>query len=478
MIDGLLPYADYRSSSLPWAPRIPSQWQTKRGKALFSQSNLPVSGSSEIVTCFRDGQVTLRRNRRTRGFMEALYEAGYQGVRRGQLVVHAMDAFAGAIGVSDSDGKCTPEYIVCDPRFSEIVPEYYALVLRHAARQDFIRVSCPAVRERAPRFRYPHLGDMQLPLPTREEQGAIVRFLDHANRRIDRFIRAKRKLIALLNEQKQAIIHHAVTQGLDPNVRMKNAGPWLGHIPAHWTLHRLKSLVREAVAGPYGSSLTKAMYTASGYRVYGQQQVIPDNFAVGDYYISPELFSAFSRYRVYPGDILVSVMGTVGRVAVVPEDAELGIINPRLVRYKPDTRIVLSRYLQLTMHSAPAQRQIQEASKGTTMEGLNMRILGRLMILIPPLAEQRAILDYVTTEAKPCLGAIAHVERGLTLIREYRTRLIADVVTGQLDVRAAAARLPAPDPDELASPDPDLTGEDLDAAAEDVDPDVDDGADA
>jgi type I restriction enzyme, S subunit len=240
--------AKYRTSPLPWAPHIPAHWQTKRGKALLARSNLSVADSSEIVTCFRDGQVTLRKNRRTRGFMEAVYEVGYQGVRRGQLVVHAMDAFAGAIGVSDSDGKCTPEYIVCDPRSPEIVPSYYALVLRYAAHQDFIRASCPAVRERAPRFRYPNLGDMQLPLPTREEQAAVVRFLDHANRRIDRFIRAKRRLIALLNEQKQAIVHRAVTRGLDPRVPTKDSGvPWLGQIPAHWEPRRAKQLCTQIV---------------------------------------------------------------------------------------------------------------------------------------------------------------------------------------------------------------------------------------
>src|SRR5262249_29756831 len=156
----------------------------------------------EVVTCFRDGQVTLRRNRRTSGFMTALYEAGYQGVRKGQLVIHAMDAFAGAIGVSDSDGKCTPEYVVTNPRSDSVLPCYFALLLRLAAHRGFIVVSCPAVRERAPRFRYPNFSDMQMLLPPPAEQAAIVRFLDWANGRLERAIRAKRKVIALLNEQK------------------------------------------------------------------------------------------------------------------------------------------------------------------------------------------------------------------------------------------------------------------------------------
>jgi len=241
---------------MQWLGKVPGHWKMMRGKSLFFESLIPVRTADEVVTCFRDGQVTLRRNRRTTGFMMALYESGYQGVRKGQLVIHAMDAFAGAIGVSESDGKCTHEYIVCLPRSVESLPRYYAYVLRFAAFQGFILVSCPAVRERAPRFRYPNFGDMQLPLPPREEQNAIVRFLDYANGRIERTIRAKRKLISLLNEQRQAIIHRAVTRGLDPDVKLKPSNsPWLGDVPKHWDYRmfgRLSSVVRGASPRPAG----------------------------------------------------------------------------------------------------------------------------------------------------------------------------------------------------------------------------------
>src|ERR1051325_5248588 len=224
MIEELKPYDRYQATDLPWARHLPSHWTSNRGKAVLAESMLPTSDNQEIVTCFRDGQVTLRRNRRTRGFMIALYEQGYQGVRKGQLVVHAMDAFAGAIGISDSDGKCTPEYVVCDARQSSVYLPYVAHALRVAARDGFILASCPSVRERAPRFRWANLGDFLVPLLPMHEQIAIGRYLDHANRRIDQFIRAKKKLIALLNEQKQAIILCAVTRGLDHNVKLKDSG--------------------------------------------------------------------------------------------------------------------------------------------------------------------------------------------------------------------------------------------------------------
>ena len=186
--------------------------------------------------------MTLRKNRRLRGFTEAYFEFGYQGIRNGDLVIHAMDAFAGAVGVSDSDGKGTPVYAVCQPRPGANA-YYYASIVREMSRALWIQALSRGIRERSTDFRYEAFADQRVPIPLPDEQDAIVRFLDHANGRIERAIRAKKKLIALLNEQKQAIIHRAVTRGLDPYVPLKPSGiPWLGDIPKHWEVMRLKFL--------------------------------------------------------------------------------------------------------------------------------------------------------------------------------------------------------------------------------------------
>jgi type I restriction enzyme, S subunit len=116
MIDGLKPYDEYKENGLPWVGVLPTHWKVERAKGLFEKLNRPVRPEDETVTCFRDGTVTLRKNRRLRGFTEAIYELGYQGIRKGDLVIHAMDAFAGAVGVSDSDGKGSPIYGVCRPK--------------------------------------------------------------------------------------------------------------------------------------------------------------------------------------------------------------------------------------------------------------------------------------------------------------------------------------------------------------------------
>lgn len=465
MIADLKPYPEYRGSGLPWLGDIPEHWASERAKWLFTKMDRPVREDDEVVTCFRDGMVTLRKNRRLSGFTEATVYSGYQGVRKGDLVIHGMDAFAGAIGVSDSDGKGTPVYNVCQPR-PGVSASYYAHLVRKMSQSQWILALAKGIRERSTDFRFEMFGNQRVPLPPPAEQAAIVRFLDWANGRLERAIRAKRKVITLLNEQKQAVIHRAVTRGLDPSVTLKPSGiPWLGDIPQHWEVRRLRTLVDESVAGPYGSSLTKSMYTQAGYRVYGQQQVIPDDFLVGDYFISKERFDRMQRYQAFVGDILVSVMGTVGKVAVVPEDAETGIINPRLVRYRPNTKVVMSRWLQLAMQDRTAQTQLIEASKGTTMNGLNMQILGNLQLLVPPLVEQQEILETVSTKRQPFVKAISRLEREIELLREYRTRLVADVVTGKLDVREVAARLPDDLP-AVSRQDPDLIEADEDGYTE------------
>lgn len=208
---GLDPNAPLRDSGIPWLGPIPAHWETKRGKWVFHQSALPVRDMDEIVTCFRDGQVTLRRNRREDGFMVAEKEIGYQGIRTGQLVLHSMDAFAGAIGVSDSDGKCSPEYIICEPGRSEVSPLYYGFLLRWMALAGFIQASCPAVRERAPRIRFNDLAEMLLPIPPVDEQTAIVRIICKETEKLHRFFEATERTIAFLKERRSALIAAAVT---------------------------------------------------------------------------------------------------------------------------------------------------------------------------------------------------------------------------------------------------------------------------
>lgn len=233
-------YDTYKPSGIYFLPDLPKHWKTRKAKYLFKEENRPVRPDDEIVTCFRDGQVTLRKNRRTEGFTNSLKEIGYQGVRKGDLVIHNMDAFAGAIGISDSDGKATPVYACCTPKTLEVNQYYYCYLLRYLARNGFILSLAKGIRERSTDFRFNDFKELYLPIPSREEQDAIVNHINTVTAKIDAAMAQQQKMIDLLNERKQIIVNRAVTRGLNPNARMKDSGvEWIGEVPEGWEVKKL-----------------------------------------------------------------------------------------------------------------------------------------------------------------------------------------------------------------------------------------------
>lgn len=208
---GLDPSVEMKGSGVDWIGDIPAHWEIVRFKNLFSQSRLPVRKDDGVVTSYRDGQVTLRSNRRLEGYTEAILEGGYQGIRRGQLVLNSMDAFEGAIGVSDSDGKCTPEYVICNPKSDKVSQYYFAYLLREMALAKYIQVICNAVRQRAVRIRFNNLATRFMVLPPRKEQDLIKEHIQVESEKIDVGISHLLQQIDSLKEYKATLINSAVT---------------------------------------------------------------------------------------------------------------------------------------------------------------------------------------------------------------------------------------------------------------------------
>ena len=209
---GLNPVTRMKDSDIDWIGQIPAHWEMRRGKHLFSKVTRPVRKEDEIVTCFRDGQVTLRSNRRTEGFTNALQEHGYQGIRKGDLVIHAMDAFAGAIGVSDSEGKATPVYSVCVPqRSNEVDPFFFAQLMRQIALSGLLVAIAKGIRERSTDFRYNDFANLWLALPPLSEQTQITSYVRRISEQIENGVFMKQEQIAALKEYKTCLINAAVT---------------------------------------------------------------------------------------------------------------------------------------------------------------------------------------------------------------------------------------------------------------------------
>lgn len=207
---GLNPNAPLKPSGISWIGDIPQHWKLRRAKYVFQKHKRPVRPEDEVITCFRDGEVTLRKNRRTTGFTESLTETGYQGVRKGDLVIHQMDAFAGAIGISDSDGKGTPVYHCCTPITNECT-RYFCYQIRMMAFSGFIQSLYRGIRERSSDFNFQVFGNQYLFIPPLAEQQEIVDYIDRKTTEVDRLVVELTYQVEYLKEYKQRLIADVVT---------------------------------------------------------------------------------------------------------------------------------------------------------------------------------------------------------------------------------------------------------------------------
>lgn len=421
-------YPKYKDSGVEWLGEVPEHWLPFRYKNIFREKDrtlghfLPPGAISFGNVVLKDGDS-----------MNEATKATYQEVLTGEFLINPInlnyDLKSLRTALSKIDTCVSPAYIVLK-LFAHASPQYlkYQLFLFDVRHMKTLGAG---VRQT---ISFADIGQCFSILPPFEEQTAIATFLDRETAKIDALVAEQQRLMDLLKEKRQAVISHTVTRGLNPAAPLKESGiEWLGQVPDHWRVIPLKYLVTESVAGPYGASLTKAMYSDSGYRVYGQQQAITNDFTLGDYYITEEKYEEMRRYTVFPGDLLISVMGTIGKVAIVPDDVEPGIINPRLVRYRCGDKIA-PQFMRTLLLTAQYQELLKLESNGSTMDGLNMRIIGDIPVVVPPLAEQLAILSHLHPEIIKFETLTAESQRAIELLQERRTALISAAVTGQIKV--------------------------------------------
>ena len=299
------------------------------------------------------------------------------------------------------------------------------------------------------------LANSPIPIPPPSEQTAIVRFLDHADRRIRRYIRAKERLVELLEERKRALIHEAVTGRIDvrtgqPYPAYKDSGvEWLGKVPEHWGVVQLGRIAGARCDGPFGSGLKSSHYTDGGVRVVRLQNIGHGEFRNDDpAFVSAEHYSTLGDHSVVPEDVLIAGLGDrnhpAGRACVAPRDIGPTMVKADCFRFRLDRSQALPRFvaLQLTATALGAAG----LSRGATRQRINLSRTSGRRITLPTIQQQRSIIEYVTREIVSTSMLQDNAERQIDLLHEYRTRLIADVVTGKVDVREAAADLPETDP--------------------------------
>ena len=205
---GLNPKAEMKDSGVPWIGKMPANWTCIKGKYILKYMQKPVKTDDGIITCFRDGEVTLRSNRREDGFTMADKEIGYQGIDAGDLVVHGMDGFAGAIGISDSRGKASPVLNVLDSRQNKKYIMYY---LRSMAYGDVFAALATGIRVRSCDLRWNKLSVLLYPVPPLEEQAEIVQYIEDTLNKVNGVISEKKQQLTVIDSYKKSLIYEYVT---------------------------------------------------------------------------------------------------------------------------------------------------------------------------------------------------------------------------------------------------------------------------
>jgi len=433
MIANLKPYPAMKDSGVEWLGKVPEYWDVVPNRALFDEIKerdypdeqmLSVTIKKGVIKQAALLEVASKKD------SSNLDRSNYKLVQPGDIAYNKMRAWQGAVGVSDYRGIISPAYVVQRPRTGGN-SRYFHYLLR-----------MPAFAKEAERWSYGITSDMwslrpehfkmiYCCLPPLPEQAAIVRFIDYVDRRIRRYIRAKQKLIGLLEEQKQAIIHRAVTRGLDPNVPFKPSGvEWLGDVPRHWEVVPIKRAFSSMDYGisESGSDSGVIRLLTMGHLKDGYVRVPADG----------GVDSIDSSLLLQAGDLLFNRTNSpdlVGKVGLFVGHASPVTFASYLVRMRPRPNHA-PKYLNAVLNDGIFLSIVRrEAIPSLHQSNLNPTRYGRLHIALPPKNEQQAILQVLQQETERLVAGIIAARREINLLHEYRTALIADVVTGKLDVR-------------------------------------------
>ena len=438
----LAPYPHYCPLSAGYLGDVPDHWDVRLLRSVLTGTNMRNQPDLPLLSVVRERGVILRDVNNSEENHNFIPDdlSNYKVVKDGQFAMNKMKAWQGSYGVSQHDGIVSPAYFVFD--LQGVDRGYFHTAIRSRAYVPFFAQASDGVRIGQWDLSQSRMREIPFLLPPLPEQWAIVRYLDHVDQRIRRYVDAKRKLVALLEEEKQSVINQAVTRGLDPNVRLKPSGvEWLGDVPEHWELCRLRNVVSVVTTGSRGWSQYASDSGPLFIRVANLSRGSLDLRFDDTVRLDLPKTSEIARTRIHRGDLLVSVTAYIGSIAVAPKDLEEAYVSQHVARCEPLPGS-FSRWLGYVLLSTVGQTHGQISLYGGTKDGLSLDDVKNYPILLPPPSEQTSIVKHIDKANATIDDAISRTRRQVKLVEEYRTRLIADVVTGKLDVRDAAAQLP------------------------------------
>lgn len=429
-------YAEYRDSGVEWLGVVPAHWTVEPCRAVFterSERNDPLVNEDYLSLMANVGVIPYAEkgdvgNKKPEDLTKCKL------VFAGDLVINSMNYGIGSYGLSSYTGVCSPVYIVLKPRLERIEERFAFRILENKAFQGFAQSHGNGILEHRAAINWDILKGIGVPLPPVLEQKAILQFLDHETAKIDALVAEQEKLITLLQEKRQAVISHAVTKGLNPNVPMKDSGvEWLGEVPEHWEVRPL----RYCVDFQEGPGILADDFRDGGVpliRVAGVQS----KWATleGCNYLDPEKVARrWQHFRVSIGDLLVSASASMGTISEVGPQVEGAIPYTGIIRMRGRGGEMIKDFLRHVFVSCLFLTQIDLLKAGATIQHYGPTHLSQMFVLRPPVSEQRVIAEFIDQELERFDELSSKAERIVALLQERRTALISAAVTGQIDVR-------------------------------------------
>jgi type I restriction enzyme S subunit len=440
VIVDLKPCPTMKDSGVPWLGQVPEHWGVRRGKNIFRCIDVrSETGEEELLTVSSERGVVPRRSANVTMFKAESY-IGYKLCWPGDLVINSLWAWARGLGVSTYHGIVSSAYGVYRPT-QNVNARFIHCLVRSTPFHWELRVRSKGVWTSRLQLTDDSFLAAPFPLPPLEEQTAIVRYLGYVDRRLRRYINAKQKLMGLLEEQKQAIIHRAVTRGLDPDAPVKPSGvEWLGDVPEHWEVKKLKYTV--AFSGGGTPSKATDSFWSGHIPWISPKDMRSARITDSEDHVTEEAIVHSATSMVASGAVLLVVRSGILRrkIPVAINDVPVALNQDlKALRPKPELR---SEYLLAVVQGNQTAFLNEWTKQGATVESIEYEFMANSPIPVPPLREQSAIIQYLAKATANIDSAAEGVRRQIELVREYRTRLMADVVTGKLDVREAAGNLP------------------------------------
>ncbi|MFA2057412.1 restriction endonuclease subunit S [Escherichia coli] len=435
-ITSTLKYDQYSDSGYEWIGEIPEHWDLVKLGSCLSPVSVKNCPELPLLSITREQGVIERDvdNQESNHNFIPDDLSGYKKLEKGQFGMNKMKAWQGSYGVSKFTGIVSPAYFIFD--FTKAInPEFFNWAIRSKLYVSFFGSASDGVRIGQWDLSKARMKVIPFVLPSEEEQSLIANFLDKKATQINEAIAIKEKQISLLKERKQIIIQQAVTQGLDPNVPMKDSGvDWIGDIPAHWGCTAVKRLLDIPITdGPHTTPQLhdEGIPFISAEAIKGGEI----NFDKKRGYINEKDYLLFSnKYTPKVNDIYMVKSGaTTGRVAIVRTEMKFTIWSPLAV-FRVDKNKLNPLYLYYFLQSYSFLKGVELSWSFGTQQNIGMGVLGNLFALAPPLEEQQLIVNSIEPHFREIDIASEQVYQQIEKLKEYKTTLINSAVTGKIKI--------------------------------------------